>query len=133
MEIVIDTSALLAVIVGEPERGEVVRLTLGHELLAPGSIRWEVGNAFVSMMRQKRIGLGAALEGLRIFESIPIRLLEADLGHALALAERVGVYAYDAYILDCALRYRAPVLTLDRKMARAARALGVEILEVGAW
>lgn len=130
MEIVVDTSALLAVIVGEPERDGIVRLTSGHELLGPASIRWEVGNAFVSMMRQKRIGLADAQRGVRIFESIPIHYLEVNLVNAIALAERTGLYAYDAYLLDCAIRHRAPVLTLDRKLLRAARHLGLEVLEV---
>lgn len=130
MEIVVDTSALLAVIVGEVERDDIVRLTSGHDLLAPGSVRWEVGNAFVSMMRQKRIDLAEAQRGVRIFESIAIRFLEVDLVHALSVADRAGIFAYDAYFLDCAMRHRAPVLTLDRKLARAAHALGVETLEV---
>ncbi len=33
MDIVIDTSALIAVIVGEPERNEVVEITKGNTLI----------------------------------------------------------------------------------------------------
>jgi len=42
MEIVIDTSALLAVIVAEPERDRIVELTSGHSLIGPGSIPWKL-------------------------------------------------------------------------------------------
>jgi predicted nucleic acid-binding protein len=42
MNVVIDTSALVAVIIGEPERDRIVDYTIGHTLIGPGSIPWEV-------------------------------------------------------------------------------------------
>lgn len=45
---------------------------------------------------------------------------------------REGIYAYDAYFLDCAVRYRAPLLTLDRPLKRAAEGLGVKLLNLEA-
>lgn len=130
MDIVIDASALLAVIVGEPERDRIVERTTGHSLVGPGSIPWEIGNAFSSMLRQKRVGLTEAKRGLAIFESIAIRYIPVDLENALSLAQATGLYAYDAYFLDCAARHAAPLLTLDRSLQRAARKMGVHILEV---
>jgi hypothetical protein len=56
MEFVIDTSALLAVIVAEPERGRIVELTAGHILIGPGSIPWQIGNAFSAMLKHRRLG-----------------------------------------------------------------------------
>ncbi|MBU4273580.1 MAG: type II toxin-antitoxin system VapC family toxin [Planctomycetes bacterium] len=38
MDIVIDTSALIAVIVAEPEREKIVEATAGHSLIGPGCI-----------------------------------------------------------------------------------------------
>ena len=52
MDIVIDTSVLIAVIVGEPERDRIVELTTGNTLIGPGCIPWEVGNAFSAMFKQ---------------------------------------------------------------------------------
>jgi len=46
MDVVIDTSALVAVIFGEPERNRIVDFTTGNTLIGPGSIPWEIGNAF---------------------------------------------------------------------------------------
>lgn len=40
MDIVIDASAILAVIVGEPEKNRVVEITSGHNLAGPGSLAW---------------------------------------------------------------------------------------------
>jgi len=130
MDIVIDTSALLAVIVAEPERDKIVKLTSGHTLVGPGSIPWEIGNAFSAMLKQKRLGLVEAQQGMKIFNSIPLRLVRVDLNNAISIAYETKTYAYDAYFLDCAVRHAAPLLTLDRALERAALKLGVKLMEV---
>lgn len=130
MDIVIDTSSLLAVILDEPERNGIVERTAGHSLIGPGCIAWEIGNAFSAMLRRKRLGLDAAQTGVAIFEAIPIRYVDVDIAEALAIADRLRVYAYDAYYLECARRQNAPLLTLDRSLMRAAQTLGVPVLEV---
>lgn len=40
------------------------------------------------------------------------------------------MYAYDAYLIACALAQKAPLLTLDRGLERTARAAGVQCVEV---
>ena len=55
MDIVIDTSALIAVIVDEPERNRIIELTTGNTLVGPGSIPWEIGNAFSAMFKQSKL------------------------------------------------------------------------------
>lgn len=130
MDIVIDTSAIIAVIIAEPERDGVIVATSGHRLIGPGSIPWEVGNAFSAMLKQNRFTLEEARKGLDIFEDIPIRYVKADLANALRLADERGIYAYDAYFLDCALRQAAPLLTLDRALKQAASALGIAVMEI---
>jgi predicted nucleic acid-binding protein len=130
MDVVIDTSALVAVIVAEPERDRIVELTTGNALIGPGSIPWEIGNAFSAMFKQDRLTIGEAREGLEIFETISIRYAKPDFAHALKLAHQINMYAYDAYFLDCAIRHKAPLLTLDRKLKTAAETLNVETWEV---
>ena len=41
-----------------------------------------------------------------------------------------GIYAYDAYFLECALRHRAPLISLDGLMVEKAKSLGIATLEV---
>ena len=130
MDIVIDTSALIAVIVGEPERNRIVELAAGNTLIGPGSIPWEVGNAFSAMLKKDRLTLNDAHKALTIFEGIPIRYTKPDFAHALTIAHQTGMYAYDAYFLDCAVRHNTPLMTLDRKLMTAAKNLNVAILEV---
>lgn len=130
MEIVIDTSALISVIVGEPERDRIIELTKGNTLIGPGAIPWEIGNAFSAMFKQKRLTITEAEKGISIFEAIPIRYVAPDFGNVLVLSKQENIYAYDTYFLDCAIRHKAPLLTLDQKLMTSAQRLNVGILEV---
>ncbi len=130
MDIVVDTSALIAVIVGEPEKPGIVEATSGHTLIGPGSIPWEVGNAFSAMLKQKRIRIESARRALLLFNSVPLRYVRVDLPNAVSIAHQTNTYAYDAYFLDCALRHAAPLLTLDGPLRIAAGRIGVRIMEV---
>ena len=130
MDIVIDASAILAVIVDEPERDRVIELTAGQRLVGPGSIPWEIGNAFSSMLKQRRIDIEEAKRGLSIFRAIPIRYLAVDMENAVSIAHANDMYAYDAYFLDCAARHAAPLLTLDGPLRRVAGKIGIHVLEV---
>lgn len=125
MNIVIDSSAIVAVIVAEPENDAIVAATSGHTLMGPGSIRWEIGNAFSAMIRQRRVSVADAQRGMEILDGIPIQYVNVDMPNVLSIAAQVNAYAYDAYFLDCALRHGAPLLTLDRTLSRAAATLGV--------
>lgn len=130
MDIVIDTSALLAVIIAEPERDAIVSAATGHALIGPGSIPWEVGNAFTAMLKRRRIEVADAQRGLEIFRRIPIRYVDVDLVNALSIAAEANGYAYDAYFLECAARYGAPLLTLDRSLRRAADSIGLRLVHL---
>ena len=130
MDIVIDTSALIAVIVDEPERNIIIELTTGNILIGPGSIPWEIGNAFSAMFKRQRLTLEEARKGLAIFESIPLRYIKPDFANAVTISKQTNMYAYDAYFIDCAIRQKAPLLTLDRKLKIAAQSLNVQTMEV---
>ena len=43
MDIVVDTSVIIAVIANEPQRDILIDLTKGADLLAPPSVHWEIG------------------------------------------------------------------------------------------
>jgi predicted nucleic acid-binding protein len=130
MEIVIDTSALLAVVGEQPEKAELVRLTRGAALVAPASVHWEVGNALSAMFKRKSIDLDAALGLLDAYAAIPIRLIDVALKQAVELSARLNVYASDAYLVACAVNQRAPILTLDRGLIERAREVKLDVLEV---
>jgi predicted nucleic acid-binding protein len=66
----------------------------------------------------------------RGFRSVPVRLAEIDVARALEIAVDLGLYAYDAYVLETARAERLPLLTLDAGLAQAARSMGLKLLEV---
>ena len=130
MDIVIDTSAILAVIVDEPERDRIIELTRGNTLIGPGSIPWEIGNTFSAMFKRNRLSFEEAKKGLEIFKRIPLRYIEPDFANAISISQKNNMYAYDAYFLDCALRQKAPLLTLDTKLKSVSNDLKITTLEV---
>ena len=81
------------------------------------------------MLKQQRVGLVEAHQGLKIFNAIPLRFVRVDLNNAISIAHETKSYAYDAYFLDCAVRHPAPLLTLDRALQRAAMKLGAKLME----
>jgi predicted nucleic acid-binding protein len=52
LTVVIDTSAILAVLMGEPERAKLIKITNGVTLLTPQSLHWEIGNALSAMLKK---------------------------------------------------------------------------------
>ncbi len=130
MNITTDTSALIAVVVNEPSRARAIELTAGHSLIAPSSVHWEVGNALSAMIKRRRITLAQANACIDAYQQIPIRLVSVDLKQTLTLVRKLQIYAYDAYLLVCAMQFGSPLLTLDAPLKAAAVSLGVEILEV---
>src|ERR1700731_622199 len=94
LEIVIDTSALIAVISEQAEKAEMIRLTRGARLIAPPSVHWEIGNALLAMFKRKAIKLSAAIKALKVYGAIPIRMIDIDLVQALQLSQQLNVYAY---------------------------------------
>ncbi len=130
MDIVIDTSALIAVLVNERERESIIKITAGNTLIGPGSIPWEITNAFSAMFKRNRLSLKESLRGLSIFETIPLRYVKTDFDSTLEIASETNTYAYDAYFLECAHRHNSPLLTLDKKLLQTAKTLNIKILEV---
>ena len=129
-QVVIDTSALLAVLLEEPERPALVAATRGATLLAPASLPWEVGNALVATVRRRRLTAIEAAAAWDAYSVVPLRLVDVDIGEAVATAINLGLYAYDAYILVLARTRRLPLLTLDQRLAEAAVSADVGLLEL---
>ncbi len=129
MNLVADTSTIIAVIANEPEKPLLIAKTHDIDLIAPRSLYWEIGNAFSAMIKRGRITLEQATAAIEIYEQIPIDLVDVDLEQALEIVDKHKVYAYDAYMIVCALDHGCPILTLDGGLAYAAKAASVEVWE----
>ncbi len=130
MDIVVDASVIIAVIVNEPSKSNIVQATQGASLIAPASISWEIANAFSAMFKRNRITLDEALTAIDIYQQIPIRFVDVELKESLRIAHRLNIYAYDAYLLRCTQKQKAPLLTLDKALLKLAKELRLQVIEV---
>jgi predicted nucleic acid-binding protein len=82
------------------------------------------------MFKRQRISLTQAINFLSAYDQIPIRLVEVELDESVKIAHNLGIYAYDAYLIRAAIKYRAPLLTLDRALINHAKEAEVKVIEV---
>ena len=130
MDLTVDASVIMAVILNEPSKPKLLEMTQGAELLSAPSLPWEIGNALSALSKRRRIDLAQAELALKSYRQIPIRLPPLEIEGSVALAEQYAVYAYDAYVIECARRYQTSLLSLDRRQCEVARAEGIATIEV---
>ncbi|VAW88389.1 FIG01041230: hypothetical protein [hydrothermal vent metagenome] len=130
MNITIDTSALIAVISNEASRQKIIEITKGYSLCAPISIHWEIGNAFSAMFKRKKSNIEKAKLALTAYRQIPIKFVDVPLEQTLEISNALEIYAYDAYLIQCAQQTSTSLLTLDNGLKSAAKEMGVHILEL---
>jgi predicted nucleic acid-binding protein len=130
LEIAVDTSVIMAVILNEPSKAQLLGMTHDAELVSAPTLPWEVGNSLSALFKRNRLDFADAQAALESYERIPVRLVDIDLDVCVALAKEEAIYAYDAYMIECARRYRVPLLSLDRPQLQIARKLDVEVMEV---
>ena len=110
------------------------RLSARSVLWVPALWWYELANALTMAQRQRRLAAAEAIRALELYRTLPIETdghLDADAaGRWLTLAREGGLSAYDAAYLDLAQRRGLRLATLDRKLARAARQMGVGIVRV---
>ena len=128
MEILLDASAIMAVIVDEPERDIVIALTKIAEIVTPNVVSFEVANGLTKMMKRKIIDRENMINAFRYFKKIPIKPVEVDVEKSLEIAWEYKIYAYDAYYLETAKRLKLPLLTFDSAMSRIGNEMGINIL-----
>jgi predicted nucleic acid-binding protein len=130
MDVVADTNVFLAVALNEPERARIIDLTAGASVLAPEILPYEIGNALSAMVKRRKLSRSEAMAAEASVRRIPVRLVNVDIRASLGIAIERGIYAYDAYFLQCARVFGHPLLTLDARMKKVAVELGVNLLEL---
>ena len=129
MKIIADTNTFIAVALNEPEKGKIIELTEGHELISPDVLPFEIGNALTAMMKKNTLKKEEVESAWDIVQQIPVDLRRTNIKDALSIAIKYNLYAYDAYFLECAKNLRSPLLTLDVGMKKVAQEMGITILE----
>jgi len=123
-----DACAIMAVIVKEPERDLVIKLTQGAVMVSPNMVAYEIANALTKMMKKKVIEKERMINAYNYFTKINVKKIEIDIERALEIAWEYKIYAYDACYLEAAKRLNLPLLTFDGNMIKVGKELNVKII-----
>ena len=115
---VVDASAVAAVLFDEPEAAPVVASVSG-KLIAPTLLRHEIASVCtVKIIRRPHLR-GELQARYQLLDELDIEFVEPEWAGLPALALRWSITAYDAAYLQLALAHRAPLVTLDARLAAA--------------
>jgi predicted nucleic acid-binding protein len=99
-------------------------------LWVPALWWYEISNALVVAQRRRRLTEADRFSLLDLYGELPLHtdthLTSETVGRLQGLAHEHGLSAYDAAYLELAIRKSASLATLDRKLAAAARHVGID-------
>jgi predicted nucleic acid-binding protein len=70
MNILMDASAIITMVINEPEKDLIINLTKDVELLFPEMVPFEIGNALTSLKRRKILNDEEIIEGPSAISSV---------------------------------------------------------------
>ena len=126
MEMASDASAFLSVVLDEDER--VIECTSGYGIVSPEVLPYGIANSLIAVRRKGRIGRKEVLRAFDISQRIPVRLVPIRIHDAMRIAVKFGIYAYDAFYLQCCLETKLPLISLDNRMCDVAKSLEIKVV-----
>ncbi len=130
MKLVLDTSIVIALLASDEEQEHLLEHIAGYDFVCSESIVPEIGNAISAMFKRRRITLEQGIALIDGFSQLDIQRVPFNLTRALEISQAHNLYAYDAYVLECAERFHLELVTLDNRMNEVARQLGISVIEV---
>ena len=127
----LDASVVGAWLFEEQQNKSAIQLrnqALDSMAIVPQLFRYEITNLILNNTRIDEVD--ARVSAFKFIESIPVTMdfktpLYLDL---LELASDAQLSVYDAIYLELAIRYEVPLATYDKKLAKAAKKFGIEVL-----
>ena len=116
---VVDCSALAGLLFQETWRDLAAEKIHGRSLHAPFLLQTEI--ASVALKKHRKGFVELAADALAQYAEMDIDLHRVEPQHALALALRYQLSAYDAAYLWLAAELKAPLATFDEQLAAAAQ------------
>ena len=134
MTFVLDCSVTMAWVFPDEATEGTARLRdalVGGRAFVPALWPIEVANVLLVAMRRGRIADGERSRIWRNLEALPITIdpvsTSRTRGAVFDVARTHQLSVYDAMYLELAIRMRLPLATLDRALASAGRAAGLEV------
>jgi len=118
--VVVDASALGAIVFDDGRAGQIVARLSGEALHAPSLFPLEMANATLSRCRRAPALAERFVAGLGRVLDMPITIHAVDPLAVFALAVETGLTAYAAAYLRLSRDLGAPLVTLDKQLLAAA-------------
>src|SRR5262245_25723041 len=99
MAVVVDASAICAIMLGEPDGATLSAHLEGQTLLAPALIDLELANVALKKAKKRPDQLPQIFLSLQATLALPISRISVPGAEAFALAAETGLTAYDASYL----------------------------------
>jgi len=119
--LVVDCSALAAILFDEPGRDAAAQAMAGKALFAPDLLDHEIVS--VALKKSATGYTETARQALDDLAALQLTRRRVDAAAQFELAERTGLTAYDAAYLQLALELRVPLTTFDRKLGKVASSI----------
>ena len=119
MAVVVDASAIAAIMFGEPEGPVLAAHLEGETLLAPWLIDAELTSAALKRARKRPEDAPQILVSLQAALTLPLSRVAVPGVEVFVLAARTGLSAYDASYLWLARSRDLELVTLDAELERA--------------
>ena len=118
---IVDASALAAMLFGEADAEWVAEQLATFGLVAPTLLSYEIANVGLKKMRRHPARRAEIAQAFGMLPEYGVAETDVDVEAVLLLAERKRLSAYDAAYLWLAIELGADLVTLDRRLATAAR------------
>lgn len=119
--LVLDASAVVHLLIDRGPTGAWVAEHVATSLLcAPSLMPFEAANAVRRAIVGGRLDVTGGLEAHQALGTLPVRYLDYQQLAAVAWTHWSSLTGYDASYVACAQLLGAPLLTLDRRLARGA-------------
>ena len=118
--LVVDASALGALVFGEPQAEEMSRALADATLVGPALLWFEMAAVAAKKIRHHPELEAAIRTALSLAFRLPIAIIDVDYGETVHLALKSNLTTYDASYLWLADHLDAELVTLDAKLGKIA-------------
>ena len=126
--LVVDASAIGAILFAEAEAASVADAISGCRLTAPALITTELTSIALKKVRREAMDAEDIAVALTEFANLRVAVVATASGGLLGSALASRLSAYDASYLMLAEELGVPLVTLDRDLKRASLEAGLEVL-----
>jgi predicted nucleic acid-binding protein len=119
--VVVDASALAALLFGEPRGPEVADRLEGQVLFAPTLLRYELASVCLKKGAAEPAKGETLLAALRLFPSLNVREVQVPSDALVELAKATGLTAYDAAYFWLSQELGADLVSLDARLNAATK------------